>query len=126
MTFIILGVCLFVGFLFLFLLLTQRQSAAGALLQEATRQGRARADIPVWRTAMDVDVLAKPFTVVRSLFTPEPDPQLVRRLMLAGYRNPGSADIFLGARLAIPAVFGLLIALFVNDNTIMYLSLIHI
>jgi tight adherence protein C len=69
---------------------------------------------------VDVDVLAKPFTVVRSLFTPEPDPQLVRRLMLAGYRNPASADIFLGARLAIPAVFGLLIALFVNDNTIMY------
>jgi tight adherence protein C len=120
MTFIILGVCLFVGFLFLFLLLTQRQSAAGALLQEATRQGRAQADIPAWRTAVDVDVLAKPFTVVRSLFTPEPDPQLVRRLMLAGYRNPASADIFLGARLAIPAVFGLLIALFVNDNTIMY------
>ena len=120
MTFIILGVCLFVGFLFLFLLLTQRQSAAGALLQEATRQGRAQAQIPAWRAAVDVNVLAKPFTVVRSLFTPEPDPQLVRRLMLAGYRNPASADIFLGARLAIPAVFGLLIALFVSDNTIMY------
>jgi tight adherence protein C len=120
MTFIILGVCLFVGFLFLFLLLTQRQSAAGALLQEATSQGRAQAGVPAWRAAVDVDVLAKPFTVVRSLFTPEPDPQLVRRLMLAGYRKPGSADIFLGARLAIPAVFGLLIALFVSDNTIMY------
>src|SRR5260370_25693732 len=120
MTFIILGVCLFVGFLFLFLLLTQRQSAAGALLEEVTRQGRAQAGVPAWRAAVDVNVLAKPFTVVRSLFTPEPDPQLVRRLMLAGYRNPASADIFLGARLAIPAVFGLLIALFVNDNTIMY------
>src|SRR6266851_10415210 len=120
MTFIILGVCLFVGFLFLFLLLTQRQSAAGALLQEVTRQGRDQADVPAWRTAVDVDFLAKPFTLVRSLFSPEPDPQLVRRLMLAGYRNPASADIFLGARLAIPAVFGLLIALFVNDNTIMY------
>jgi len=120
MTFIILGVCLFVGFLFLFLLLTQRQSAAGALLQEATRQGRAQMEAPAWRTAVDVDVLAKPFTLVRSLFAPEPDPQLVRRLMLAGYRKPASADIFLGARLAIPAGFGLLIALFVSDNTIMY------
>jgi tight adherence protein C len=120
MTFIILGVCLFVGFLFLFLLLTQRQSAAGALLQEATRQGRGQAVAPAWRSAVDVDFLAKPFTLVRSLFTPEPDPQLVRRLMLAGYRKPASADIFLGARLAIPAVLGLLIALFVSDNTIMY------
>jgi tight adherence protein C len=120
MAFIILGVCLFVGFLFLFLLLTQRQSAAGALLQEVTSQGRAQPGIPAWRSAVDVDVLAKPFTLVRSLFSPEPDPQLVRRLMLAGYRNPASADIFLGARLAIPAAFGLLIALFVSDNAIMY------
>ena len=90
MTFIILGVCLFVAFLFLFLLLTQRQSAAGALLQEVTRQGRVQADVPAWRTAVDVDFLARPFTLVRSLFAPEPDPQLVRRLMLAGYRNPAS------------------------------------
>src|SRR6266700_1858794 len=121
MTFIIiLGVCLFVGFLFLFLLLTQRQSAAGALLQEVTRQGRAQADVPAWRTFVDVDFLARPFTLVRSLFAPEPDPQLVRRLMLAGYRNPASADIFLGSRLAFPAVFGVLIALLVSNNTIMY------
>jgi len=120
MTFIILGLCLFAGFLFLFLLLTQRQSAAGALLHEATKQGRAQVEAPAWRSAVDVDILAKPFTLVRSLFAPEPDPQLVRRLMLAGYRKPASADIFLGARLAIPAVFGLLIALFVTDNTIMY------
>ena len=123
MTFIILGVSLFVGFLFLFLLLTQRQSAAGALLQEVTRQGRVQAGVPAWRTAVDVDSLAKPFTLVRSLFAPEPNPELVRRLMLAGYRNPASADIFLGARLALPAVFGLLIALFVSNNTIMYFIL---
>src|SRR6266567_6231904 len=120
MTFIILGVCLFVGFLFLFLLLTQRQSAAGALLQEVTRQGRVQADLPAWRTFVDVDFLATPFTLVRSLFAPEPDPKLVRRLMLAGYRNPAGADIFLGSRLAFPAVFGVLIALLVSNNTIMY------
>jgi tight adherence protein C len=120
MTFIILGVCLFVGFLFLFLVLTQRRSAAGALLQEVTRQGRVQAGVPAWRGVVDVGYLAKPFTLVRSLFAPEPNPELVRRLMLAGYRNPAGADIFLGARLALPAVFGLLIALFVNNNTIMY------
>src|SRR6266852_8048876 len=97
MTFIILGVCLFVGFLFLFLLLTQRQSAAGALLEEVTKQGRIHADVPAWRAAVDVAFLAKPFTLVRSLFAPEPDPQLVRRLMLACHRNPSSADILLGA-----------------------------
>src|SRR5436309_407445 len=117
---LILGVGLFIGFVFLFLLLTPRPSAAGALLQEVTRPVRAQADVPVWRTALDVDYLAKPFTLVRRLFTPEPDPKLVRRLMLAGYHKPAHADIFLGSRLAFPAAFGLLIALFVNDNAIMY------
>ena len=119
MAFIILGVCLFVGFLFLFLLLTPRPSAAGALLQEVTRPVRP-ADAPVWRSALDVDFLAKPFTLVRRLFAPEPDPKLVRRLMLAGYRRPAHADIFLGSRLAIPAGLGILVALFMGSNVIMW------
>src|SRR6266700_3328891 len=120
MGFIIVGVCLFVGFLFLFLLLTQRQSAAGALLQEVTRQGRAQAEIPAWRAAVDVDYLARPFTLVRSLFAPEPNPDLVRRLMLAGYRKPAHADIFLGSRLALPAALGLLVALFISTSSISF------
>src|SRR5438105_2215087 len=123
MALLILGICLFVGFVFLFLLLTPRPSAAGALLQEVTRPVRPHASLPAWRTALDVDLLATPFTLVRSLFAPEPDPKLVRRLMLAGYRKPAHADIFLGCRLAVPAVLGLLIALFVNDNAIMYFIL---
>ena len=119
MGFIVLGVCLFIGFVFLFLLLTPRTSAAGALLQEVTRPVRPL-DAPAWRTALDVDYLAKPFTVIRKLFTPEPDPKLVRRLSLAGYRKSAHADIFLGSRLAVPAALGLLIALFVSDNALMY------
>src|ERR1051326_1504634 len=111
MTFIVLGVCLFVGFIFVFLLLTPRTSAAGALLQEVTRPVRA-SGAPAWQNALDVDYLAKPFTWIRSLFAPEPDPKLVRRLMLAGYRKSAHADIYLGMRLAIPAVLGVLIALF--------------
>ena len=119
---IILGICLFIGFVFLFLLLMPRPSAAGALLQEVTRPVR-QADIPAWRTALDVDYLAKPFTLIRSLFSPEPDPKLVRRLMLAGYRKPAHADIFLGARLALPAALVLLIALFISESSIMYFIL---
>lgn len=122
MTFIILGACLFVGFIFVFLLLTPRTSAAGALLQEVTRPVRA-SGAPAWQSALDVDYLAKPFTLIRSLFTPEPDPKLVRRLMLAGYRKPAHADIFLGLRLAIPAVLGVLTAMFAGSNAIMYFIL---
>jgi tight adherence protein C len=123
MVFIILGVCLFVGFVFLFLLLTPRTSVAGALLQEAVRPVGVQAEAPAWRTALSVEYLAKPFTLIRSLFRSEPDPQLVRRLMLAGYRNPAHADVFLGCRLALPAVLALLIALFISDNVILYLMM---
>lgn len=123
MTFIILGLCLFIGFVFVFFLLMPRTSAAGALLQEAVKPVRPQVELPAWRTALNVEYIAKPFTLVRSLFRPEPDPALVRRLMLAGYRNPAHADIFLGARLAIPAALGVLIAVFIEDNTILYFFL---
>ncbi len=118
MNFILLGAGLFIGFVFLFLLLAPRPSAAGALLQEVTRPERMT-DAPVWRSALDVDYLAKPFTLVRRLFATEPDPKLVRRLMLAGYRKPAHADIFLGSRLAIPAILGVLVAMFMGSNVIM-------
>ena len=118
MNLIILGAGLFIGFLFLFLLLAPRPSAAGALLQEVTRPERM-ADAPAWRSALDVDYLAKPFTLVRRLFAPEPDPKLARRLMLAGYRKPAHADIFLGSRLAIPAILGVLVATYMSNNVIM-------
>jgi tight adherence protein C len=120
MAFIILGICLFIGFVFVFLLLMPRTSAAGALLHEATRPMRTEAAPPAWQSALNVDYLSKPFTLVRRLFSPEPDPKLVRRLMLAGYRKPAHADIFLGARLALPALFGLVVALFIGTNSILF------
>jgi tight adherence protein C len=120
MTFIVLGICLFIAFMFVLLLLMPRASAAGALLQEATRPMRVQAERPAWQTALNVDYLAKPFTLVRGLFSPEPDPKLVRRLMLAGFRKPAHADIFLGARLALPAILGLVVALFIGTSSIVF------
>jgi tight adherence protein C len=120
MAFIILGICLFIGFVFVFLLLMPRTSAAGALLHEATRPMRAEAAPPAWQSALNVDYLAKPFSLIRGLFSPEPDPKLVRRLMLAGYRKPAHADIFLGARLAVPAFLGLVVALFIGTGSILW------
>ena len=120
MTLIIVGICLFVGFLFLFLLLMPRPSAAGALLEQATRTSRAAEQVPAWRSALNVDYFAKPFTLLRGLFSPEPDPDLVRRLALAGYRKPAHADVFLGVRLAVPAILGMLVALFVPTATILF------
>jgi len=119
MGFAIVGLSLFIGFLFLFLLLMPRASAAGALLQQVTRPIREEGE-PAWRSALDVDFLAKPFTLLRKLFAPEPDPKLVRRLMLAGFRRQAHADIFLGSRLAVPATLGILVALFASSNVILF------
>jgi tight adherence protein C len=121
MTFIVLGVILFIGFLFLVLVLIPRPSAAGALLQEVTRPVQLDEHTPAWRSAVNVDYLAKPFTIIRGLFSAEPDPQLVRRLMLAGYRKPAHADLFLGARLAVPAILGLIVVTFLSPNIIFFL-----
>src|SRR5256885_16101075 len=114
MALIILGVCLFFGFLLLFRLLMPRTSAAGALLDQATRTTRTSEDVPVWRSALNVDYLAKPFTLLRGLFSPDPDPDLVHRLALPGYRKPPLPDVFLGGRPTISAIFGRLVALFVT------------
>lgn len=121
MTFIVLGIVLFVGFLLLVLVLLPRPSAAGALLQEATRPIGLETEIPAWRAALNVDYVAKPFTLIRSLFSAEPDPKLVRRLMLAGYRKPAHADLFLGSRLAVPAILGLIVVTFVTPNILFFL-----
>jgi tight adherence protein C len=124
MTPLILGICLFLGFLFLVLLLLPSPSAAGALLQQATGATRASDKPPFWRSALNVDYLARPFTLVRALFSPEPNQELVHRLSLAGFRKPAHADVFLGLRLAIPAVLGLLVALFVPSGTVMFFLIV--
>jgi len=118
MTFIILGICLFLGFMLLFLVLSPRPSAAGALLKEVTSPTKMT-EVPAWRSALDVEFFATPFTLLRGLFSPEPNPALVRRLMLAGYRKPAHADIFAGARLAIPAILGVAVTIFLSTNVIM-------
>ena len=116
---IIFGVTLFAALAFGFVLLMGRTSASSALLEEVTRQVRAGGPAPsAWRSAVNADTMAKPFTMVRRFFSSEPDPEIVRRLMLAGYRKPYHADIFLGARLAVPAILGLGVALLFSENTV--------
>jgi tight adherence protein C len=120
---IIIGVGLFTGFLLVFLWMLPHQSAATVLLEQVTqevRQPGSKDAGPSLRTAINADFLARPFTLFRKFFSPEPDPDLVRRLMLAGYRRPAHADMFLGARLALPAVLGFSVALLSSDNLVLY------
>jgi tight adherence protein C len=120
---ILIGVGLFVGFLFLFLLTLPRTSAASALLDQVAQDARrvgTEAKTQTWFAGLNPDVVAKPFTFFRKCFSPEPDPALVRRLLLAGYRKPAHADMFLGARLALPAFAGFSVALISSDNVVLY------
>ena len=120
---IVLAVVLFFGLLLVFLVMLPRTTAESALLQEVARptyRYQREEALPAWRSAVSADLLAKPFTFFRKFFTAEPDPALVRRLLLAGYRKPAHADIFLGARLALPVVFGFAAAVIFSSNIIFF------
>lgn len=118
MTLIILfGVGVFTALMLGFVLLINRSSAQGALLEQVAREARGTGPVSgPWRPVSG-DVVAKPFTALRRIFAAEPDPEIVRRLMLAGYRKPYHADIFLGMRLALPAILGLTATVTFSNNT---------
>ena len=121
---ILLGLCLFLAFLFAFLLWLS-PSTEGALLEKVTREARqpsGESGSTGPHSAFS-DLLAKPFTIFRKFFSSEPDPVLVRQLMLAGYRKPSNVDMFLGARLAVPAFLGVCVALLIESNTFLFFFL---
>jgi tight adherence protein C len=120
---ILLALASFVGFLLLLLLMLPRSSAQSALLEKVTRDSQiseGQSASPSWRSLATAEFMAKPFTVMRSLMTPKPDAALVRRLMLAGYRKPAHADIFVGARLALPAILGFLVVMLSSGNLLFF------
>src|SRR5580704_5777201 len=120
---LMLGLCLFVTFLVVFFFMLPGSSAESARLVEVTRQARSVDGPPSsapWASVLNADLLAQPFTVFRKFFSPEPDPVVVRRLMLAGYRKPAHADIFLGSRLALPALLGISVALLIQSNVFLF------
>jgi len=119
---IIFGI-LFVGFFVIVLFMLPRSSAQSVLLDEVTRQAREvrNPGTETVRSGIDVDWLAKPFTLFRRLFSSEPDPDLVRRLMLAGYRKPAHVDIFLGSRLVLPVLLGIMVAILASTNLFLFI-----
>jgi len=124
-TLLVVGLILFVSF-FLFFLLVTRPSAASARLDEVTRAARPeveRSDSALGRSATILDRMTKPFGRFRSLLGGKASPDLVRRLMLAGYRKPVHADVFLLSRLALPAVAGLAVATLVSENVFFFFLL---
>lgn len=118
---ILVGVTIFVALMLCFLLLMGKSSAQSALLEQVTREVRTTGPVSgPWRPSVSGDLFAKPFTKFRRLFAAEPDPEIVKRLLLAGYRKPYHADIFLGTRLAVPALLGLTVAIVFSENTFIF------
>lgn len=121
---IVFALSIFAALMLCFMLLMGRSSSQAALLQQVAREARTTGPISgPWRPSLSGDLLAKPFTTFRRFFAAEPDPEIVRRLLLAGYRKPYHADMFLGARLAAPVLLGVAVAVFVNQGTIVFFLL---
>jgi len=111
------GLALLLSFFGLFFLLN-RPSKESALLAEVAQtvyQSPSEEPRPVW---INVEVLAKPFGKIRRLLGGGPDPELAQRLLRAGYRKPYHADIFVGTRLILPAIAGILVAALVKQNVV--------
>jgi len=124
MALLILFGLLFFAFMLGILVLMSRSSSHGALLAQVAREARGSGPVTgPWRPSLSSDLVAKPFTAFRRFFAAEPDPEIVRRLMLAGYRKPHHADIFLGMRLALPALLGLTAAMLFSSNTFIWFLL---
>jgi tight adherence protein C len=123
LTVLLLGAGVFLGVFLLFVFALKPASAQSALLEEVAQQahGSEGKETPQpWRLALSLDRLAKPLGRLRGLFAGEPDPDLVRRLLLAGYRQHAHADLFLGVRLALPALLGFSVAFLVEDNAFFF------
>ena len=121
LTLLLLGAGVFLGFFLLFVFALKPSSAESALLEEVAQQvrGESGAKRPrPWQAVLSLEWLAKPFGRLRGLFAGEPDPELVRRLLLAGYRKRAHADIFLGMRLALPALLGFTVAFLAEENAL--------
>jgi len=120
---LIFGVLLFLFLLFVFaFVLSAEPSPQSAMLEQVALERRLR------RRAMGeagssafVDLLAKPLSVIRSLFSQQQNPVTIRRLANAGYRQPAHVDIFLGARLAVPATLCTIVVLVVQESVVLFL-----
>ena len=116
---IVVGIGLAITIFAIFLLFAS-PSRQSELLSEVTSRAYRSEDVGLQQERFSAESLARPLGSIRRLFGGSPNPEIVRRLMLAGYRKPFHADTFLGAKLTLPAVAGVGVAFFVKDNVILW------
>jgi len=116
---IAIGIGLSITFFAIFLLFAP-PSRQSELLSEVTSRAYRSEDVGFQRGRFSAERLTRPLGSIRRLFGGPPNPETVRRLMLAGYRKPFHADTFLGVKLTLPVVAGAGVAFFVKDNIILW------
>ena len=119
---IVVGIGLSITFFLVFLMLA-RPSRQSELLAEVTNQAYQSGAEQLKQGRLNVESLARPLGSIRKLFGGAPNSEIVRRLMLAGYRKSFHADIFAGAKLVLPAAAGLGVAFFLKENVILWFVL---
>jgi len=124
---LLFGAGLFALLLFIFLVVMRTQvSPQSAMLEEVVRETRLRkkaADSDAGLSSAFLEWIAAPVAFVRGFFSQNPDTAIVRRLATAGYRERAHADLFLGARLAVPALCGLTVALLIPENAFFFFAI---
>jgi tight adherence protein C len=119
---IAIGIGLSLAFFAIFLLFTP-PSRQSELLNEVTSRAYRSEDAGLQQERFSAEILTRPLGSIRRLFGGPPNPDIVHRLLLAGYRKPYHADTFLGAKLTLPAVAGVGVAFFVENNVILWFFL---
>ena len=123
---VLFGILLFVTLLLLFLVIVRTQaSAESVVLEEVVSEASARRRRPTGegQSSSVARWFAKPFALVRGLVSTQPNPRTTRDLAMAGYREPVHADVFMGARLLLPAALGLLVATLISEGVIVFFAL---
>jgi tight adherence protein C len=122
---VLFGIGLFFVLGLVFLGASKTQTSQSVKLAEVARETRARRLRPNEQPSSSilVNLLAKPFSLFRGLISSQPNPDVARRLALAGYREPEHSDIFLGSRLAVPAALGVATALLISDGLFFFFAI---
>lgn len=103
---------------FVTMLVFVRPTRQSELLADVTNQAYEPASGALKSGGVGAESLLRPLGKIQKLFGGAPNPDLVRRLMLAGYRKPSHVDAFLGAKLIVPAALGVLVAFLRPDSII--------
>lgn len=112
----IAGILFLVGFFALFFIFSA-PSPESALLTRVTREADSGQSGGEKRAALlSARGLGELIGRVRKLVGSDPNPEIARRLALAGYRKPEHVDAFLGVRLLLPALAGTAVAFVIKDS----------